>query len=156
MQVIIVAVGQRMPSWVDQGFEEYAKRLPAELGFELREVKPEARGASRTALAAMQIEADRIRAVLPRRAQLIVLDERGRDLTSSTLAEWLQSWREEAAPVCLVIGGADGLDATLKQEARASLRLSSMTLPHGLVRVMLAEQIYRAWSILQNHPYHRS
>lgn len=156
MQLVIVAVGQRMPSWVVEGYGDYVKRLPDDIGLELREVKAEPRSGNRSASAAMALEAERIRAVVPRNAHMIVLDEQGRDLTSAGLSAELQRWRERAAPVALVIGGADGLDPDLKRAADATLRVSSFTLPHGLVRVLLAEQIYRAWSIIQNHPYHRA
>ncbi len=156
MHLTIIAVGQRMPDWVDSGFHEYAKRLPSDWHLTLREIKPETRNAQSKPEIAMAREAERIRAALPARARLIVLDERGRDLTSAGLAEQMQAWREQGDPLALVIGGADGLDAQIKSEASLALRLSSMTLPHGMVRVLLAEQIYRAWSILQNHPYHRA
>ena len=156
MQLLLVAVGQRMPAWVDAGFAEYARRMPPEMRLELREVKPEARAGNPTAASVMAVEAERIRAVLPRRARLVVLDERGRDLTTMQLATQLEEWRGGGEDVALVIGGADGLDPALKQSASLLLRLSSLTLPHGLARVLLAEQLYRAWSILQQHPYHRA
>ncbi|WP_028311028.1 23S rRNA (pseudouridine(1915)-N(3))-methyltransferase RlmH [Derxia gummosa] len=156
MQLVIAAVGQRMPGWVDQGFDEYAKRMPPEMRIVLKEVKPEQRGASKTAATVMGIEAERIRAAIPRGALLVCLDERGRDLTSVALSEQLEGWRREGRDAVFVIGGADGLDPALKAEAGMLIRLSSLTLPHGMVRVLLAEQLYRAWSILNNHPYHRA
>ncbi len=156
MQLLIVAVGQRMPDWVDSGFAEYAKRMPPELRIELREVKPESRTGGRSAEIIMGIEAERIRAALPKRCLLIALDEHGKDWTTMQLADQLQQWREGGEDVALMIGGADGLDPQLKKEAKTLLRLSSLTLPHGMVRVLLAEQLYRAWSITQNHPYHRA
>lgn len=155
MQLVIVAVGQRMPGWVDEGFAEYAKRMPPEMRIELREVKPEARSANRNAASIMAIEAERIRAALPKRARLVVLDEHGKDLTTVQLSQHLAAWRAGGSDVALVIGGADGLDPDLKREAAQTIRLSSLTLPHGMVRVLLAEQLYRAWSVLQQHPYHR-
>jgi len=145
-----------MPGWVDQGFDEYAKRMPPEMRIALREVKPEPRGASKTAATVMAIEAERIRAAIPRGALLVCLDERGRDLTSVALSEQLEGWRREGRDAAFVVGGADGLDPALKAEASMLIRLSSLTLPHGMVRVLLAEQLYRAWSILNNHPYHRA
>ncbi|WP_085315628.1 23S rRNA (pseudouridine(1915)-N(3))-methyltransferase RlmH [Derxia lacustris] len=156
MQLVIAAVGQRMPGWVDQGFDEYAKRMPPEMRIALKEVKPEPRGASKTAATVMAIEAERIRAAIPRGALLVCLDERGRDLTSVALSEQLEGWRREGRDAAFVVGGADGLDPALKAEASMLIRLSSLTLPHGMVRVLLAEQLYRAWSILNNHPYHRA
>ena len=155
MQLLIVAVGQRMPAWVDAGFAEYAKRMPPEMRIELREIKPEPRSTGRSTAAIMALEAERIRAAVPRRARLVVLDERGKDLTTVQLAEQLAGWRDGGDDVALVIGGADGLDPAIKKEAALLLRLSSLTLPHGMVRVLLAEQLYRAWSVTRNHPYHR-
>ena len=122
----------------------------------LREVRPDDRTAGRTAAAMMAGEAERLRAVLPKRGPRIVLDERGRDLTSVALSAMLAGWQADGDDVAFVIGGPDGLDPALKAEATATLRLSSLTLPHALARVVLAEQLYRAWSILQRHPYHRA
>ncbi len=156
MQLVIVAVGSRMPSWVDAAFDDYASRMPPDCRIVLREVRPESRTAGRTVDAMMAAEADRIRAALPKRGPRIALDERGRDLTSRALADALVGWREAGDDAAFVIGGPDGLAPALKAEATTSLRLSSLTLPHGLARVVLAEQLYRAWSIVQNHPYHRA
>jgi 23S rRNA (pseudouridine1915-N3)-methyltransferase len=156
MQLIVVAVGSRMPAWVDAAFTDYASRMPPELGIVLREVKPEPRTAGKTVEAMMAAEAERIRGALARHGPRIALDERGRDLTSAALAIALDGWRADGDDVSFMIGGPDGLDATLKSEAQIRLRLSSMTLPHAMARVLLAEQLYRAWSITQNHPYHRA
>lgn len=156
MKLHIVAVGHRMPDWVARGFEEYAKRMPPELRIELREIKPELRGANRNAEQVMAIERTRIEAALPKQVRLVALDERGADWTTMRLAQALPDWQREARDVAFVIGGADGLDPALKQRADTLLRLSSLTLPHAMVRVLLAEQLYRAWTITQNHPYHRA
>jgi 23S rRNA (pseudouridine1915-N3)-methyltransferase len=156
MQLVILAVASRVPDWVETGFAEYAKRMPAEMRLELREIKPEARTQGRTPLALMQAEAQRIRAAIPKRSVLVVLDERGLDLTTLALAAHLERWRSEGVSVTWIIGGPDGIDPTLKTEAALSLRLSSLTLPHAMVRIVLAEQLYRAWSVTQNHPYHRA
>lgn len=155
MQLIIAAVGHKMPAWIETGFGEYAKRMPPELRLVLKEIKPVERSGSKTAATAMALERERIEAVLPRSARLVALDERGKDLTSVALAQQLQAWQQDGRDTVFLIGGADGLDPELKARADTLLRISSMTLPHGLVRVMLAEQLYRAWSITQNHPYHR-
>ncbi|MGE0803814.1 MAG: 23S rRNA (pseudouridine(1915)-N(3))-methyltransferase RlmH [Lautropia sp.] len=159
MLLRIVAVGSRMPAWVDAAVADYLKRLPVELRVELAAVKAEPRTAGRRSEAAtaalLAREAERIRAQLPPRARVIVLDERGTDLTTVALAARLAAWQRDAAPVALLIGGADGLDPALKHDAAETLRLSSLTLPHALVRVVLAEQLYRAWSINAGHPYHR-
>jgi len=159
MQLTIVAVGHKMPGWIETGFNEYAKRMPPELRIDLREVKPEARSSSNNAATVMQREAARIEAVLgtlSRQCRIVALDERGRDLTTVLLAEQLTGWQREGGDVAFLIGGADGLDPALKARASLMIRLSSLTLPHGMVRVLLAEQLYRAWSFTQNHPYHRA
>ncbi len=155
MQVIIAAVGHKMPAWIAAGFDEYAKRMPADCRLQLKEVKPVERSGSKNADTAMALERTRIEAVLPKGARIIALDEHGRDLTSVQLSEQLMQWQRDGRDVALVIGGADGLDAAFKAQADMLLRVSSMTLPHGMVRVLLAEQLYRAWTITQNHPYHR-
>lgn len=156
MKLLILAVGNRMPRHVEEAFAEYAKRMPPELPVELREIKPEPRSTSKTADTVMRLEAERLRQALPRGARLVVLDERGRDLATHELAELLRGWMQSGQDIAFVIGGADGLDPGIKAGAALQLRLSSLTLPHGLVRVILAEQLYRAWSILVNHPYHRA
>jgi 23S rRNA (pseudouridine1915-N3)-methyltransferase len=156
MQLIIVAVGSRMPGWVDAAFADYAGRMPPDLRIVLREVRPEPRTSGKSVEAMMGAEAERIRLVLAKRGTRVVLDERGTDLSSAALATRIQAWRADGDDVSFIIGGPDGLDPTFKAEAGASMRLSSLTLPHGLARVVLAEQLYRAWSITQNHPYHRA
>jgi 23S rRNA (pseudouridine1915-N3)-methyltransferase len=155
VQLLIVAVGHKMPAWIETGFTEYAKRMPPELRIVLKEVKPVERSGSKTAATAMALERERIEAVLPKNVRIVALDERGKDLTSVGLSQQLQAWQLDGGDTALLIGGADGLDPALKARADALIRISSMTLPHGIVRVMLAEQLYRAWSITQNHPYHR-
>jgi len=160
MLIRIVAVGHRMPGWVDTAVADYLKRLPPEIKVELCPVKAEPRGtadAKKPAAAqlAMGREAQRIRAQLPARCRLVVLDERGEDLATTALAQRLAAWQLEAAPVAIVIGGPDGIAPELRAQADQTLRLSSLTLPHALVRVLLAEQLYRAWSINAQHPYHR-
>ncbi|MFO1301845.1 MAG: 23S rRNA (pseudouridine(1915)-N(3))-methyltransferase RlmH [Burkholderiaceae bacterium] len=155
MLIRIVAVGTKMPAWVGAAVDDYARRMPPDWRVEWREVRAEPRGASGHAAAWMQREAERIRAALPQGARLVVMDERGRDLDTRQLAQRVAAWRDEAQPVAIVIGGPDGLDPALAREARETLRLSSLTLPHPLVRVLLAEQLFRAWSILAGHPYHR-
>ncbi|AOJ10830.1 23S rRNA (pseudouridine(1915)-N(3))-methyltransferase RlmH [Burkholderia mayonis] len=156
MKLHIVAVGHKMPGWIATGFDEYTKRMPPELRIELREVKPELRSGSRTAESVMAAEKQRIEAALPKHARVVALDERGRDWTTMQLAQALPAWQQDGRDVAFVIGGADGLDPALKSRAELLLRVSSLTLPHGMVRVLLAEQLYRAWSITQNHPYHRA
>ena len=156
MQLVIAAVGSRMAPWVDSAFDEYAQRMPADLRIVLREVRPESRTTGKTAAVMMAAEAERLRSALPKRGPRIALDEHGRSCTSVELAAMLRTWQADGDDATWMIGGADGLDATLKREATHLMKLSDLTLPHGLVRVVLAEQLYRAWSITQNHPYHRA
>jgi 23S rRNA (pseudouridine1915-N3)-methyltransferase len=155
MQLVIAAVGHKMPAWIEDGFAEYAKRMPPECRIHLKEIKPVERSGSRTAETVMAMERTRIEAVIPKGARIIALDEHGKDVTTMQLAQYLTQWQQGGTDVTFVIGGADGLDAGFKKRADMLLRISSLTLPHGMVRVLLAEQLYRAWSITQNHPYHR-
>lgn len=155
MLIRIIAVGTKMPAWVDTAVADYSGRMPPEFRVEWREVRAEQRSAGATPQVWMAREAQRIRAALPPAATVVALDERGKDLSTRDLAGCLQRWQRDAQPVAILIGGPDGLDAELKAQARERLRLSSLTLPHPLVRVLLAEQLYRAWSVLANHPYHR-
>ena len=151
---MLVAVGLRQPAWAEAAYEDYAKRFPPELRLELRAVKAEPRG-SRTAAQLMAAEATRIEAALPKGARRIALDERGERVSSVQLAARLLDWQGRGGDAALVVGGPDGLDPALKARCDESLRLSDLTLPHAFVRVMVAEALYRAWSINANHPYHR-
>ncbi|UUM22248.1 23S rRNA (pseudouridine(1915)-N(3))-methyltransferase RlmH [Mycoavidus sp. SF9855] len=156
MKLWVLAVGHKMPHWIQLGFAEYAKRMPPELALELREIKPEPRSSKHNTASLLNAEKQRIEAALPKNARLVVLDEHGQDWTTQQLAQALPSWREDGRDIAFVIGGADGLDRALQQQAEVLLRVSSFTLPHAMVRVLLAEQLYRAWSITQQHPYHRA
>ncbi len=156
MQLIIAAVGHKMPAWIETGFQEYAKRMPPECKLVLKEIKPVDRASNKNAESVMVQERTRIEAVLPKGGRMIALDERGQDLTTMQMSQLLTQWQQQGGDVTFVIGGADGLDAELKKNADMLMRISSLTLPHGMVRVLLAEQLYRAWSITQNHPYHRT
>ena len=155
MELIIAAVGTRMPDWVDTAFAEYQKRMPREARMRLLEIKPEKRDGGKTAQQIMHAEAARIAAALPKDCYRVVLDERGKQWTSVALADNLQHWLAAGRDTAFIIGGADGLAAEIKVRADLMWSLSPLTLPHALVRVLLAEQLYRAASILQNHPYHR-
>ncbi len=154
MKLVVVAVGQRVPDWAATAWDDYAKRFPPELRLELKAVKTEPRG-SRTVDQLMAAERERIEAAIPRGARIVALDERGTALTTMGLAAKLKAWQLDAADVALVIGGPDGLDPAFRAAAHERVRLSDLTLPHAMVRVLLAEQLYRAWSINANHPYHR-
>lgn len=155
MNITVLAVGTKMPKWVDQAVIEYSKRFARDIQFRLKEIRPEKRGAGVSAAQGMVAEEERILAAIPPQSFLIVLDERGKAPTSMELADWLKKWQQQGENLCFVIGGADGMTASLKDRARLLMRLSSLTLPHGMVRVLLTEQLYRAQSILHNHPYHR-
>ena len=153
MRLVVVAVGHRMPPWVDAAFSEYAGRMPREARIELVPVKPAPRGGD--IARALEAEAGRIATALPPRCAKVVLDERGALIDSAALAKRMARWREGGRDVAFIIGGADGLAGSVKQSADFAWALSPLTLPHGLARVVLAEQLYRAHSILHNHPYHR-
>jgi 23S rRNA (pseudouridine1915-N3)-methyltransferase len=155
MKLVVAAVGHRMPAWVDDGFAEYAKRMPRETPLELIAVKAEPRSSGKPVEALMAAEAERLRAALPDQCRRVVLDEHGEDITTDKLAKRLAAWAREGDNVAFVIGGPDGLDPGFKKNAHETLRLSSLTLPHGMVRVILAEALYRASSLLKGHPYHR-
>jgi 23S rRNA (pseudouridine1915-N3)-methyltransferase len=156
---MIAAVGTKMPSWVDEGFADYAKRMPRELPIELAAVKAEPRGEGKTVEAMMAAEAQRLRAALRssvnERCRTIALDEHGTELTTQNLAQRLQRWMQEGGDTAFLIGGPDGLDPSFKRDATEQVRLSGLTLPHAMVRVMLAEALYRAVSVIRGHPYHR-
>lgn len=159
MKLRIVVVGHKPPDWVAAGFEDYSRRMPREARIELAEIKPAAR--SRQAQSAASIaqilasEKARILAAVPADSVKIALDERGKSLSTADLARKLAGWMQLGRDVSFMVGSADGLDPNLKKDADLLLSLSAMTLPHAMVRVMLAEQLYRAVSLLQNHPYHR-
>jgi 23S rRNA (pseudouridine1915-N3)-methyltransferase len=154
VKLMIVAVGQRVPDWAQTAWDDYAKRFPHELKVELKTVKTEPRG-SKTLDTLYAAERARIEAVIPKGYRVVALDERGTTLTTLALADKLTSWQLASDDVALVIGGPDGLDPAFRQAAHERIRLSDLTLPHAFARVLLIEQLYRAWSINANHPYHR-
>jgi 23S rRNA (pseudouridine1915-N3)-methyltransferase len=154
MKLLIVAVGQRVPDWAQTAWDDYAKRFPGELKVELKAIKTEARG-SKTYEQLVAAERTRIEAAIPKGTRVVALDERGTHLTTVALAQKLKAWQLESDDVALVIGGPDGLDPEFRAQAHERIRLSDLTLPHAMVRVLLIEQLYRAWSINANHPYHR-
>jgi 23S rRNA (pseudouridine1915-N3)-methyltransferase len=156
MRLIVAAVSARPPEWVLAGWADYAKRMPRELPLELLEIKPEPRSTGKTAQAMMALEAARIEAQVPAACRRVVLDERGDAPTTQQLAERLAKWMASGGDVAFIIGGPDGLDPRIRQSAHETLRLSSLTLPHALVRVILAEALYRAASVIKGHPYHRA
>jgi 23S rRNA (pseudouridine1915-N3)-methyltransferase len=154
VKLLLVAVGQRQPAWADTAYDDFAKRFPPEMRLELKAVKAETRG-SKTPDQLMAAEATRLSAALPKGVRRVVLDERGARLTTVQLSERMKVWMGDGRDVAFIVGGPDGLDAALKQSADETLRLSDLTLPHAFVRVWLAEALYRAWTVMVNHPYHR-
>jgi len=153
VKFIVVAVGHRMPAWVDSGFAEYAGRMPREARIELAALKPAPRGGPVKRV--LDAEGERISSALPADCVKVVLDERGTLFDTMALARRIARWRETGRDVAFIVGGADGLADSVKKSADFVWSLSPLTLPHGLARVVLAEQLYRAHSILHNHPYHR-
>ncbi len=156
MKLLVIAVGTRMPKWVQSAWDDYSKRLPADCALEIKEIKPEPRTSGKTPQQMMQAEAKRIENALPANCLRIALDEHGKAPTTMDLSQMLLSWRNAGQDVAFLIGGPDGLDAEIKRQCHSLVRLSSLTLPHPMVRVVLAEQLYRAWAIMTGHPYHRA
>lgn len=146
MRITVLAIGHKMPSWIEEGFREYTKRMPPEARVELVELKP---GKDK------DDEGRKLLDALPQGAALLALDERGKAVTTQGLSVMLSGWMRDGSSPAFVIGGADGLSDEVKGRAAKLISLSALTLPHQLVRVVLAEQLYRAWSILARHPYHR-
>ena len=145
MRITILAVGHKMPAWIQDGFHEYARRMPPELRIELIELKPQGKEA----------EGKRLIESVPAGATLVALDEKGKAMGTQQLSKLLAGWMQDGTQPAFAIGGADGLAQAVKDRARMTLSLSALTLPHALARVVLAEQLYRAWTILAGHPYHR-
>lgn len=155
MRIHLLAVGRRMPDWVEAGYAEYSRRMPAECSLQLKEIEPGRRSKSQSSAKAQAEEAERLLKAIPEGARVVALDERGQSMTSNQLSSRMQDWLQDGRDVVLLVGGADGLTDTCRQRADWQWSLSDLTLPHGMVRVLLAEQLYRAWTILKNHPYHR-
>ncbi len=155
MKLWVVAVGQRVPDWAQTAWDDYAKRFPPEIKLELRAIKTEPRVNNKNTAALMLAERVRIEAAISKGTRIIVLDERGKNTSSVQLAARLTDWQLGGTDVAIVIGGPDGLDPEFKKSAQETIRLSDLTLPHAMVRVLLVEQLYRAWSVNAGHPYHR-
>jgi 23S rRNA (pseudouridine1915-N3)-methyltransferase len=152
----LLSVGRRMPDWVDVAFREYAKRLPTQCSLSLVEIEPGHRGKSASAEVARRTEGGRMLAAIPRGSRVIALDGRGRFWSTEQLAQQLADWMADGRDLALLVGGPEGLAKTCVARAERLWSLSPLTFPHPLVRVILAEQLYRAWSILEGHPYHRA
>jgi 23S rRNA (pseudouridine1915-N3)-methyltransferase len=155
VKIHLIAVGNRMPRWVAEGYEHYAKRLPDSFRLVLHEIDPIKRGKSISAARVKTLESARILNAIPKGSSCIALDERGKERTTKDLATEINRWMQAGRDMSLLVGGADGLAPECLERASSQWSLSAMTLPHGLVRVVLAEQLYRAWSLLNSHPYHR-
>ena len=155
MKLLVIAVGQRVPDWAQTAWADYAKRFPPELRLELKAIKTEPRSGGKTTEQIMTAERQRIEAAIPSGTHVVALDERGSALATAALAAKLSQWQGQGGDVALLIGGPDGLHPALRQGAHERIRLSDLTLPHAMVRVLLVEQLYRAWSINAGHPYHR-
>lgn len=155
MRVYLLAIGQRMPKWVEQGFKEYASRLSGNVKIELKEIPAAKRVRNSVIEKIKQDEGKRLLAAVPAGAKLIVLDEHGKSQTTKQLASHLDGWVQMSQDVAILVGGADGLSDECLQKADLKWSLSGFTFPHPLVRIILVEQVYRAWSLLNNHPYHR-
>ena len=151
---MLIAVVQRSPAWAQLAYDEFAKRFPPEMRLELKAVKAEVRG-TRSPAQVLTLEAARIEAACPKGARRVILDELGERLTTLQLAQRLTAWAHDARDVALLVGGPDGLDPAMKTSADERIRLSDLTLPHALVRVLLAEALYRAWTVTVGPPYHR-
>lgn len=156
MRLLLLAIGQKMPAWITTGFDEYAKRLPAHLRLELIERPASPWAARGDVVRAMREEAEALRTAVPKGARVVALDERGKAWTTVQLGACLTEWQHDGRDVALLIGGPDGLDAALRESADARWSLSPLTLPHPFVRVLVAEQLYRAWTLSTGHPYHRA
>jgi 23S rRNA (pseudouridine1915-N3)-methyltransferase len=156
MRIHLLAAGARQPAWITAGFNEYAKRLPPECRLQLREIPLSAARQGADVVRAVRDESRKMLAALPRGAGMVALDVRGRSFSSEALAKQLDRWLQSGRDQALLIGGPDGLTDDCLQRAELKWSLSPLTLPHGLVRVLVAEQLYRAWSILKGHPYHRA
>ena len=155
MRIKLIAVGTKMPAWVTTGYQEYAKRLPAELKLDLIEVAPGQRGKGADIKRAIEKESKLILSAIDKTDYVVALDVTGKSWDTHVLAEQVSSWQMLGSNVCLLVGGPDGLSNDCLQRAQRRWSLSALTYPHPLVRIILAEQIYRAWSLLNNHPYHR-
>ena len=156
MQIHLIAVGNRMPRWVDEGYQEYARRLPAECRLKLVEITPGHRGKGGDLQRTLRNEGERMLKAIPKGCRVVTLEVGGRAWDTPALADRLGTWMGDGLDLALLVGGPEGLDESCLRRADQRWSLSPLTLPHPLVRVVLAEQLYRAWSLLRNHPYHRA
>jgi len=156
MQIHLLAIGKKMPDWINSGFNEYARRLKSTMPLNLVEIATTRKSNSQDSKIVIREEGEKLLAAIPDNSWVVALDEHGKQWDSKGLANQLQKWADHSSQITLMIGGADGLDQACLDHADQTWSLSPLTLPHALVRVVVAEQIYRAWSLNNNHPYHRS
>jgi len=156
MNIHLICVGQRMPRWVQEGYTEYAKRMPSECALRLIEIAPGRRGKGADIARALRDEGERMLAAIPKGCQVLALDVEGKSWNTEQLSKKLSGWMADGRDLALLVGGPEGLSESCLQRADGHWSLSALTLPHPLVRVVIAEQLYRAWSLLKNHPYHRA
>ena len=156
MKIHLLAVGQKMPAWVDDGYKEYAQRMPPEARLELKEITAGKRGKNADVARILQEEGLRLQTVIPKGAHIVALDVKGKSYSTEQLATRLSEWMQSGQDIALLIGGPEGLSAECRDMAHEHWSLSTLTFPHPLVRIIVAEQLYRAWSVLKNHPYHRA
>ncbi|KAB7628267.1 23S rRNA (pseudouridine(1915)-N(3))-methyltransferase RlmH [Alkalilimnicola sp. S0819] len=156
MRLLIISPGGRMPAWVAEGFRDYANRMPPQLRLELMEIALAKRGKNADLRRARDEEGARMLAAVPEQARVVALDVQGKPWSTEQLATRLQDWLQDGRDIALLVGGPDGLSPGCLARAEARWSLSALTLPHMLVRVLLAEQLYRAWTVTENHPYHRA
>ena len=155
MQINLIAIGQKMPSWVNEGYKEYAQRMPPECVLKLIEIPAEKRNKGSNTKKTLKKEAERLLSAVPKNALVIAMEIKGQAWDTNQVATRMNDWMHDGRDIALLVGGPEGLDQSCKQQAELLWSLSPLTLPHPIVRVVLAEQLYRAWSILRNHPYHR-
>lgn len=156
MDFTVAAVGTRMPAWVQEAWTEYARRFPRGISLKLKEITMAKRARNADVAALRKAEGDALLAAVPAGHRIVALDERGKQWSTGELAQQLENWMREEHGVCFLVGGPDGLSAACRERAQNTWALGRLTLPHPMVRAILAEQLYRAWTITQNHPYHRS
>lgn len=155
MHIHLIAVGQKMPRWVTEGYSEYAKRLPPECSLKLHEIPAGKRGKSADIARLTRVEGEKMNAAIPKGARVVALEVKGKPWSTEQLSERMDAWLGEGRDVALLVGGPEGIEPSISARADEKWSLSPLTLPHPMVRVLLAEQLYRAWSIIQGHPYHR-
>jgi len=156
MIIHLITIGNKMPEWVNAGYNEYAKRMPPECQLKLIELAPAQRSKTTDLKRAMEDEGKRMLKAIPKNARIVALDVKGKQHSTESLSQQLENWLGGGQDIALLVGGADGLASQCLAAAQSKWSLSNLTYPHPLVRIILSEQLYRAWSLMNNHPYHRA